>query len=84
MTATDAEIMEALRHWARREGIFAAPEGAASLVVYRKLRAQGFFTADDKVVLFNTGSGLKYLEVIDAHTRSAPASRPIGGIIGPY
>jgi threonine synthase len=84
MTATDAEIMEALRHWARREGIFAAPEGAASLVVYRKLRAQGFFTADDKVVLFNTGSGLKYLEVIDAHTRSAPASRQIGGIIGPY
>ena len=39
------------------EGIFAAPEGAASLAAYRKLRDRGFFSSDDKVVLFNTGSG---------------------------
>src|SRR5882757_2960047 len=37
LSVTDAEIMEGLRHWARAEGIFAAPEGAASLVAYRKL-----------------------------------------------
>ena len=86
LAATDAEIMDAFRHWARVEGIFAAPEGAASLVAYRKLRARGFFSADDKVVLFNTGSGLKYLDVIESQklTRKPPASRPIGGIIGPY
>jgi threonine synthase len=86
LSATDAEIMEALRHWGRVEGIFASPEGAASLVAYRKLRARGFFAPEDKVVLFNTGSGLKYLEVIDAQERSQkpPASRQIGGIIGPY
>jgi threonine synthase len=86
VAVTDAEIMEALRHWARVEGIFAAPEGAASLVAYRKLRSQGLFAPGDKVVLFNTGSGLKYLEVIEARTRRAqpPASRQIGGIIGPY
>ena len=55
LAVSDAEIMEAFRHWARVEGIFAAPEGAASLVAYRKLRASGFFSGSDKVVLFNTG-----------------------------
>jgi len=86
LAATDTEIMEAFRHWARVEGIFAAPEGAASLVAYRKLRASGFFSAEDKVVLFNTGSGLKYLDVIESQkqSRKPPASRQIGGIIGPY
>ena len=74
LSATDAEIMEALRHWARIEGVFAAPEGAASLVAYRKLRASGFFAPEDKVVLFNTGSGLKYLEVIDGQKKPEAAS----------
>ena len=46
------------------EGVFAAPEGAACLVAYRKLLASGFLTPSDRVVLFNTGSGLKYLDVI--------------------
>ena len=86
LAATDTEIMDAFRHWARVEGIFAAPEGAASLVAYRKLRARGFFSATDKVVLFNTGSGLKYLDVIENQksSRKPPASRQIGGVIGPY
>jgi len=86
LAATDTEIMDAFRHWARVEGIFAAPEGAASLVAYRKLRARGFFSAADKVVLFNTGSGLKYLDVIESQkpSRKPPASRQIGGVIGPY
>jgi threonine synthase len=85
LTVTDAEIMEAFRHWARVEGIFAAPEGAASLAAYRQLRARGFFSAEDKVVLFNTGSGLKYLDVIERQKGGKlPASRQIGGIIGPY
>jgi threonine synthase len=85
VAATDAEIMDAVGEWARTDGVFAAPEGAASLVAYNKLRASGFFSPDDQVVLFNTGSGLKYLEVIDAHNNpKAPASRQIGGIIGPY
>ena len=93
VSATDIEIVDAVRHWARVEGIFAAPEGAASLVAYRKLRDSGFFKADDTVVLFNTGSGLKYLEVLDAGAGRAkakpaasarPAARQIGGIIGPY
>ncbi|MGB8012171.1 MAG: threonine synthase [Terriglobales bacterium] len=88
VAASDEEILAATRHWASVEGVFAAPEGAASLVAYQKLRASGFFTADDKVVLFNTGSAYKYLDLIDAQERKArlapPAARSIGGIIGPY
>ncbi|MBV9482186.1 MAG: threonine synthase [Acidobacteria bacterium] len=90
LAVTDEEITAALRHWARVEGILAAPEGAATLAAYRKLRVSGFFGVDDKVVLFNTGSGLKYLEVIEKEVpeavaaRASPQSREIGGIIGPY
>src|SRR5438128_2580711 len=91
LAVTDEEIMDALRQWARVEGVFAAPEGAASLAAYRKLRANGFFSEIDQVVLFNTGSGLKYLDVIDGQKMHAqkecaagPVSRQIGGIIGPY
>jgi len=93
LAVTDEEILEATRHWARIEGIFAAPEGAASLAAYRKLLGSGFFAPDDIAVLFNTGSGLKYLDVLDqasaapALVSAAPAKAPggqIGGIIGPY
>src|SRR6266571_2584932 len=73
VSATDEQILEATRHWAKIEGIFAAPEGAASLVAYRKLRANGFFKPEDTVVLFNTGSGLKYLDVLDANVARAPS-----------
>jgi threonine synthase len=85
IAATDEEMLEATRHWAKIEGIFAAPEGAASLVAYRKLRASNFFKPEDTVVLFNTGSGLKYLDVLDAKpAQPKPTARQIGGIIGPY
>jgi len=93
IAVSDQEIMEALRQWARVEGIFAAPEGAASLAAYRQLLRRGFLKKDDTVVLFNTGSGLKYLDVVASNlgikpdsVRQAqtPAARQIGGIIGPY
>ena len=95
IAATDAEILEATRHWAENEGIFAAPEGAACLVAYRKLLASKFFKPEDTVVLFNTGNGMKYLDVLDPSvgrtllsakppTTAKPSARQIGGIIGPY
>lgn len=88
VSVTDEEIMDALRRWAEVEGIFAAPEGAAALAAYRKLRESGFFGSDDKVVLFNTGTGLKYLDTLEesgiAKERKLPTSRQIAGIIGPY
>jgi threonine synthase len=88
VSVTEEEIMDALRRWAEVEGIFAAPEGAAALAAYRKLRENGFFGPDDKVVLFNTGTGLKYLDTLEesgnAKERKLPTSRQIAGIIGPY
>lgn len=88
IAVTDAEILEGVSDWARNEGVFAAPEGAASLIAYRKLRERNFLTEDDRVVLFNTGSGIKYVDVIAAAMKSGsesePATRNIGGIIGPY
>jgi threonine synthase len=88
VVATDDEILAAARDWASAEGIFAAPEGAASLVAYQKLRANGFLGAEETVVLFNTGSAYKYLDMIAAQEKKAraetPAARHIGGIIGPY
>jgi len=87
LSVTDDEIMNALQHWAKVEGVFAAPEAAAALAAYRKLRANEFFAEKDTVVLFNTGSGLKYLDVIEQYKLRAqrrPAARQIGGIIGPY
>jgi len=88
VSAADDEIVEAVRHWASIEGVLAAPEGAASLVAYQKLRASGFFNAEDTVVLFNTGSAYKYLDRMEGKGRTVrpelPASRNIGGIIGPY
>jgi threonine synthase len=88
VAATDEEILAATRNWASMEGIFAAPEGAASLVAYQKLRASDFLRAEDRVVLFNTGSAYKYLDMILAQEKNAIsvplASRNIGGIIGPF
>jgi threonine synthase len=89
VSATDDETMQALGRWASQEGVFAAPEGAASLVAYNKLVASGVLKRTDKVVLFNTGSGLKYIDVIASYGKSAekselPKSRNIGGIIQPY
>lgn len=87
VAVNDQEIKDALRHWARMEGILGAPEGAASLAAYRKLREplagqSPFLSQSDRVVLFNTGTGLKYLDVIEE--RKTPATRHLGGIIGPY
>jgi threonine synthase len=88
VAATDEEILAGTRNWGSMEGIFAAPEGAASLVAYQKLRASGFLSAEDQVVLFNTGSAYKYLDMMVAQEKNALsvplASRNIGGIIGPF
>jgi threonine synthase len=85
ISVTDDEIMDALGRWARADGIFAAPEGAATLAAYRKLLDSAFFGPEDTVVLFNTGTGLKYLDAIEQPARAQlPASRHIAGIIGPY
>src|SRR5579862_2933093 len=60
---SDDQILESLKTWARNEGIFLSPEGAAATAGYDHLIATGFLKPSDRVVLFNTGSGLKYTDV---------------------
>jgi len=62
VAVTDEAILESQKHLARMEGIFAAPEGAATLAALKKLIRQGWVHPEERIVLFNTGSGLKYLD----------------------
>ncbi|MBT4501074.1 MAG: threonine synthase [Gemmatimonadetes bacterium] len=60
----DSEILQAEEMMASREGTFVCPEGAATLSATIKLVDSGWIKADEKVVLLNTGSGLKYPETV--------------------
>ena len=62
IAVTDEELITATKEIGAAEGIFCAPEGAACLPALRKLLADGSVTAEERVVLFNTGSGVKYVE----------------------
>jgi threonine synthase len=64
VAVSDAAIMEFQKNLAALEGIFAAPEGAATLAALKELVAQKWIEPDERVVIFNTGSGLKYLDLI--------------------
>jgi threonine synthase len=62
ISATDEEMIQAAIDLASDEGIFVAPEGGACVAALRKLLANGFLKPEERVVIYNTGSGLKYLE----------------------
>ncbi len=66
ITISDEDILDAGRELASLEGIFAAPEGAACVAAARKLIASQFLKLADRMVLYNTGSGLKYLDAYAA------------------
>ena len=67
------------------EGIFAAPEGAACVAAAQKLLASGFLEPGDRIVLYNTGSGLKYPEAYSTRFPRTAASEQdkLGGLITP-
>ncbi|MBV8847611.1 MAG: threonine synthase [Bryobacterales bacterium] len=65
IAVSDDEIMEGVGDPASSEGIFAAPEGGACVAACKKLLANGFFRPSERVVIYNTGSGLKYIETYD-------------------
>ena len=91
----DARLLESILDYARHEGIFLSPEGAAATAAYDDLLASGELQPTDKVVLFNTGAGLKYTDMIAAAMHlerpgqqrrpdpRLPTSMPVGGIITP-
>ncbi len=88
IASTDEEILASILDYAKHEGIFLSPEGAAATAAYDRLIAAGELKPSDRVVLFNTGAGLKYTDMTaDAmHLRrpgGLPKSLPVGGIITP-
>jgi threonine synthase len=75
MAVTDDEILASILDWARNEGIFLSPEGASVTAAYDKLLSDGTLKPTDRVVLFNTGAGLKYTDVT---ARAMHLKRPMG------
>jgi threonine synthase len=66
IAVSDEDMGRAQRLLATNEGIFACPEGAATVAALQVLRQQGWVQAHERVVLFNTGSGLKYADLLHA------------------
>ena len=62
----DQQILASLLDWARHEGLFLSPEGAAATAAYDHLVETGWLSPEDRVVIFNTGAGLKYADVTAA------------------
>jgi threonine synthase len=62
VAVTDEELIDATKEIGSAEGVFCAPEGAACLPALKKLMSDGLVKSNERVVLFNTGSGVKYLE----------------------
>jgi threonine synthase len=60
VTVSDAELLEGVRELARLQGVYACPEGGAVWKAAQKLLAEGWLQPHERIVLFNTGSGLKY------------------------
>lgn len=88
VASDDATILASILDWAKNEGLFLSPEGAAATAAYDTLRASGEIQPGERVVLFNTGAGLKYTDMTaDAmklkRPGSLPTSLPVGGIITP-
>ncbi len=69
ITVSDEEMIAAARDIARLTGVFAAPEGGATLAAARRLRDERWIRSEDTVVLFNTGSGVKYIEALGSALR---------------
>ena len=82
---SDEEMIDAALLLARREGLFAAPETGACVAALQRLLATGYLQASDKIVIFSTGSGLKYLEAYSTRfpRHTAREQDKLGGLITP-
>jgi threonine synthase len=60
---SDPALVAAQMRMSSLEGIFACPEGGATLAALEKLLAEGWISPQERIVLFNTGTGLKYPDV---------------------
>ncbi|HEY7220321.1 MAG TPA: threonine synthase [Candidatus Binatia bacterium] len=75
LSVSDDEMLAEIPRIGRAEGIFFCPEGAACVAALRQLTKQGWIKPNDEVVIFNTATGLKYLDVLQdvLLTRNHPA-----------
>lgn len=64
---SDSAILDGVARLARDEGIFICPEGGALIAAVEELRATGFLKESERVVLLNTGTGLKYPGIVDVN-----------------
>ena len=85
LAVSDADLLDAGVELASLEGMFAAPEGAACIAALRKLLASGFLKPAERIVIYNTGAGLKYLEAYSTRfPRQAESEQDkLGGLITP-
>ena len=70
LSVTDDELLHGVAEISAYTGIFAAPEGGATLACLKKMVERDLVQADERVVLFNTGTGLKYLEAFESGNRT--------------
>jgi threonine synthase len=73
LAVSDGEIIQGVKDASSHEGLFMSPEGGACVAALRKLRASGHLSSDDSVVLFNTGTGYKYIDNMLPAWDRAPA-----------
>lgn len=85
ISITDEEMLDGGIELARKEGIFAAPEGGACVAAVRKLLQSGFLNPSERILIYNTGSGLKYLEAYGSRypRNSFTEQDKLGGLITP-
>ena len=85
VAVSDDAMLDAGICLASQEGIYAAPEGAACVSALEKLLASGFLKPTDRIVIYNTGSGLKYPEAYSTRfpRNSAGEQDKLGGLITP-
>jgi len=85
IAVSDEELLDASLELAGATGIFAAPEGGACLAALKKLLADGFLKPDERIVLYNTATGLKYLEAFSTRFPASNYSEfdKLGGLITP-
>jgi len=69
VSISDDDMLAEIRRVGKAEGIFFCPEGAACVAALRRLVENRWIKSDDEVVIFNTASGLKYLDVIRRNRR---------------
>jgi threonine synthase len=85
VAVSDAELLDAGIRLASEEGLFISPEGAACVVAAERLLRDGFLKSGEKIVIYNTGSGLKYLEAYSTRFPRVAGGETdkLGGLIYP-